>query len=56
MYGWSEDVSSSLTETIGQAQSRVGVAGLFSLAILAGVGFLFWRAGRPEKRKSPWKY
>lgn len=55
MYGWSEDAYSSLTDVATQAQERVGMAGLFALAMLAGVGLLFANAGRPAKRARIWK-
>lgn len=50
MYRWgmgdTADSQSILDSTINQATTRVTSAGGWMLALLVGVGFLVWRAGR----------
>jgi len=40
------DPGQVLTDAVNQAQQRTGSAGLFMLAILAGVGFLVLQSGK----------
>lgn len=40
------NLSNPVDDAIAQAKERAGLAALFGLALLVGVGFLFRRAGR----------